>query len=166
MKAAIYASFAAAVLLFISGGLGILFGQPWLFPSLGPSALLHAYFPENRTGRFYNTAVGQGIGVAAGYLAVALVGAASSPAVISTELLTWPRVWATIIAVFLTAFFQIAVKAYHPPAAATALLISLGAFQWGKREIEILAIGILVIATAGVVVRAGARRIGVPTRQH
>jgi len=151
----IWAPSASAFLLLFSGGLGFVLGQPWIFPSLGPSALLHAYHPANPTGRFYNTLVGHLCGIAAGYLAVALFHAGGSPPVLSTEELTLPRLLAALLSVFLTVFAQLLVKAFHPPAAATTLLIALGAFKLGVRELEVLVIGVLIIATVG----EGVRRI-------
>jgi hypothetical protein len=145
----LWASFVSALLLLISGGIGLLVGQPWLFPSLGPSALLHAYHPSNPAARLYNTVLGHVLGIAAGYLSVFVFHASAVPAVLSTEELTPQRLGASVFAMFLTVASQIPLKAFHPPAAATALLITLGAFKLGLKELEVLVIGVMVVAFVG-----------------
>ncbi len=148
-------SSAASLLLLISGGLGYLADQPWLFPSLGPVALLRVSRPVQPSSRLYNTLIGHWIGIAAGYFCVFLFKAYLAPAVISTEHLTMPRFWASVSAIFLTALAQTWFKAFHPPAASTALLITLGSFRFGLKELEILVVGILLVAT----VSEGLRRL-------
>src|SRR6185437_6365414 len=111
----IWAPFVSAFLLMVSGGLGLLFGQPWLFPSLGPSALLHAYHPQNPAARLYNTIAGHTLGIVAGYVAVFAFRAHSVPAVMSTEDLTFQRLGASVLSIYLTILGQILVRAFHPP---------------------------------------------------
>ena len=98
----IWAPTVSALLLLVSGGLGILCGQPWIFPSLGPSALLHAYHPSNPAAKFYNTTVGHFLGIAAGYVSVWLWHASQVPAVLSTEDLSVQRMMAAVCAIFIT----------------------------------------------------------------
>lgn len=65
----------------------------------------------------------------AAIVGVILTGAGMDPPVLEGDELTWPRVWAAVIAMVLTLAAQVPLKASHPPAAATALLIALGGFS-------------------------------------
>jgi CBS-domain-containing membrane protein len=59
------------------------------------------------------------------------------------------RVWASAMAVAMTALLQPSLRAYHPPAAATALLITLGAYHltW-KNSLSMMG-GVVIIALMG-----------------
>ncbi len=89
----VWAPLVAAFLMLIPGLIGLLAHQPWLFPSLGPTAFLQAEQPEQPTARFYNTVVGHLHGLVAGILAVLILGASTAPAVLATGKLTPVRVW-------------------------------------------------------------------------
>ncbi|BBI65543.1 hypothetical protein HSBAA_PA_1460 (plasmid) [Vreelandella sulfidaeris] len=47
----------------IDRGVAVIAGQPWLFPSLGPSIFLHVHKPNLESARLYNTVMGHLIGV-------------------------------------------------------------------------------------------------------
>jgi hypothetical protein len=142
----------AAVMLLIVGVLGVAIGRPWLAPSLGPSAFLIALTPAHPTARGYNTLVGHFGGLLAGFAAVLVVGAASAPVVLSTGILTWPRVAAAVIAIVLTMLIGIGLRASHPPAAATTLLVALGSIATLEASLSLMA-GVAVVALLGELVR-------------
>ena len=126
--------------------------NPGSFPALAlraPSRLS----PSKSSRQLDNTLAGHLLGMVAGYFAVFLFHAAIMPSVISTEILTVPRFAASVLAVFLTVFGQLRLKAFHPPAAATTLLIALGSFRFGLKEIEVLIVGIFLIAAFGELFR-------------
>ena len=75
------------------------------------------------------------------------------PPIRSSDELSWPRVWASVIAMALTLLAQIPLRASHPPAASTALLISLGGFSLDRRSLGILTAGILLTALTGEALR-------------
>ncbi len=135
----------AGSLTAVVGYLGWAVGVPWLFASLGPTIFLQVQRPADGTGRFYNTIVGHGAAVVAAAAAVLLCGAAPLP----PGSLAAARVNASIAALVFTALLQRAARAQHPPAAATALLVSLGhiALQWG--DLGALAAGVVVTAVLG-----------------
>ncbi|WP_088889777.1 HPP family protein [Leptolyngbya ohadii] len=149
----VWAPFVAGLLILIVGLLGLAFGQPWLFPSLGPTAFLQAEQPKQPTARFYNVVVGHLHGLAAGLLAVVLLGATTAPPVLSTGELTAVRVWASVLAMFLNMLFGFLLKAPHPPAAATTLLFSLGGFKPTAADAIHVVIGAIAIAVAGELLR-------------
>jgi len=138
---------------------GLTSGLPWLFPALGPTAYLQAENPGQPVSRFYNTVVGHSIGLAAGFLAVALLGAWSAPAALPTHQLPPPRAWASVIALVLTLTLALSLRASHPPAAATTLLVTLGTFSTALDAMNVM-IGVLIVALAGELMRRIRRRPG------
>lgn len=149
----IWAPLSARVLSAIIGATGIWVGLPWLFPSLGPTIFLQAHKPGQPSAGAFNVIVGHASGIAAATSAVLAVQAGTEPSVLSSGILTWPRMWASVIALALTLLVQIPLRASHPPAAATAMLIALGGFSLNGRDMLILAAGILLTAALGEGVR-------------
>ncbi|MEG4107917.1 HPP family protein [Microcoleus sp. S13_C5] len=149
----VWAPLGAGGLILVVGLIGLLAGQPWLFPSLGPTAFLQVETPDQRSARFYNTVVGHLLGLGAGLLAVTLLGAGDAPAVLSTKELTPVRVWAAAIAIALNMLGGLLLRASHPPAAATTLLVALGGFKPTVHDTLTVIIGVLIVATVGEVLR-------------
>ncbi len=142
----------AGILLVIVGLIGLAAGQPWLFPSLGPTAYMLTETPKLPATRFYNVLVGHLVGLGAGFLAVALVNAWSAPPVVSTGILTMPRMGASALAVAITLAVSTFLRASHPPAAATTLLVALGSFKTAN-DVPIVLIGVLILAALGQIAR-------------
>jgi HPP family len=150
---------ASGLLMLIVGGLallaGILLGKgaglAWLFPSLGPTAYLQAESPAHPSARFYNTVVGHAVGLAAGFVGVFVTFSYFDPVVLVSHELTWGRVLAAAIALALTVMVCLLLKASHPPAGATTLLVALGAFK--IEDILTVAAGVLIIGAAGELFR-------------
>ena len=150
---AIWSPLMAGGLVLLAGLLSFLLRQPWLFPSLGPTAFIQAHRPRSNVARFYNTVAGHLIGIVAGFACVFVIGAAEAPSVASIDHSVLPRVFASALAVTLTMLGQVVLRAYHPPAAATTLIISLGVIHMTWRDASGLVIGILVVAVVGELLR-------------
>jgi CBS-domain-containing membrane protein len=138
----------AAVLLLIIGLTAWVASQPWLFPSLGPTAYLLAKYPELPSSRIYNCIVGHLVGIASGFIAVAIFNAWQAPIVPLNDV-TAPRIWAATVAVGLTVLGNTLLRSGHPPAAATTLLIALGTFKTGWDAVIII-IGVLLLTALGL----------------
>jgi HPP family protein len=149
---ALWAPIAGAVLVGFVGVLALLAGQPWLLPSLGPTAYLLAQLPAQPSGRAYNVLAGHLLGLAAGIVAVWATGAVAAPIVLETGTLSGARVAAAVLAVALTVIATIALAASHPPAAATTLLVALGSLRTPQDAVNV-AIGAAIMAMAGAVLR-------------
>ncbi len=150
---AVWAPVAAGALMLLAGGLGLVVGQPWLFPSLGPTAFLQVEAPDQPASRIYNTVVGHAIGIMAGVAAVLVLHAGQAPALFATHHLVPVRVWASGLAIVLTMLGIALARASHPPAAATTLLISLGGFRPTVHDALTIAAGVLVVAVVGEALR-------------
>jgi CBS-domain-containing membrane protein len=150
---AVWAPLAAAILMVMAGVLGVVADQPWLFPSLGPTAFLQAEVPDHRMARFANTIMGHLIGLGAGYLAVALLQAEDASSVLATGHLTAVRIWASALAIALTILGGILLRISHPPASATTLLVALGSFRPTVHDAAAVCVGVVIVASIGEVLR-------------
>jgi hypothetical protein len=151
---AVWAPIAGASLVALPGIIGLAAGSPLLFASLGPTAYLQAAQPQQPTARFHNVVLGHAVGFLAGVVAVALFSASAEPSLFEAKQLAPPRVYASVLAVALTLFISAPRKiAFHPPAAATTLLVALGGFAPSWSSALTVLSGVLVVAVAGEFMR-------------
>jgi hypothetical protein len=129
MFESLWSPLAAAALVLAVGLLGWAAGKPWILPSVGPTAYLLAYSPAEPASRFWNIVVGHMGGLLAGFAGVWLTNAWMAPDPLLTGAITGDRVFASVIALALTLVVLALLRAHHPPAAATTLLVSLGALN-------------------------------------
>lgn len=120
--------------------------QPFVFPSLGPTAFLLFYTPHAPAASPRNTVAGHLIGAVAGYASLAAFGLLDAgPAL--TEGVSGARIGAAALSLALTAGFMVWLKVPHPPAGATTLIVSLGLLT------TIPKLGVLMLAVALLVVQ-------------
>jgi HPP family len=148
----IWGPLATGFLILVVGVTGLLFGRPWLLPSLGPTAVLVGEMPAHPASRPWNTIVGHFGGLVAGFVAVFITGAASQPAVLTAHVLTPQRVVAAVIAIGLTVLVGTVLDASHPPAAATTLLVALGSISTLADALNLM-LGVAVITAAAIALR-------------
>jgi HPP family protein len=148
----IWAPMTGGILLAIVGALGVIVGVPWLVPSIGPTVFLIAATPAHPTARLWNTIVGHAGGLAAGFIGIGIVGAASAPSVLGDHELVPARVAAATIAIVLTIALGYLLRASHPPAAASTLLVALGSIATAQQAGVVLA-GVVVTAALGELLR-------------
>jgi hypothetical protein len=135
------------------GASGVLAGEPWLIASLGPSALVQIMMPRQPPARIWNTALGQYIGMAAGFASVYALGAAWAPEVAAGHPMTWIRVAAAALAIGLTAIGQGLLHAVDAPGAATSLLLALGMIRPTLYGAFLIIVGVLLVTVLGEAVR-------------
>lgn len=152
---AIWSPLAVGALVGAVGLLGLAVDEPWLFPSLGPTAFLQAESPGLPSSTFRATVLGHAVGLAAGVAAVHAFGLAGEPSVMATGHLTLARVGASVAAVALTMLGKPLFGASHPPAAATTLLVALGGLKATATGAAAVAAGVLIVAALG----EGLRRV-------
>lgn len=144
---------ATALLVFIPGAIGWATGQPWLFPSLGPTAYLQATAARQKISRLYNVLMGHLVGIGAACLCVWIFQATQAPSVFGSNVVHHRRLWASVLAMALMVLLQVPLTALHPPAAATLLLITLGGFQLEWSAMRALFIGLAITGIAGEMIR-------------
>jgi HPP family protein len=139
----------AGALMLLTGVLSLSTRQPWLFVALGPTAVTIGGNPGHQTVRVQNIVVGHLTAIVCAWLAVMLVGAGSAPDFLAAATPATSRMWAGAIAVALTAFAQPTLRAYHPPAAATALLLALGLTPLHLKPVGAMVGGAVLVALLG-----------------
>ncbi len=145
---AVWVPMVSAVLIVAAGAMSLATGRPWLFAALGPTAVMIAASPGHATTKFQSIVVGHAAAFVCAWLAVLLLGVGREPVLLGKEL-TVVRVWASALAVGVTALVMPSLRAYHPPAAATALLVTLGAYRLTWKNSLSLFAGVLVVAALG-----------------
>jgi len=148
----VWAPLMSGLLTLIVGGLSLLAGMVWLFPSLGPTIYLQTQRPADPSSRFLNTLLGHLLGLAAGFAGVFLFNAFNDPVTLQAKELTAGRLGAAVVALALTLLLTLLLKAHHPPAGATTVLTALGSIQTAQDAINLM-IGVLIIAIAGEFIR-------------
>ena len=98
---------------------------PFVFPSLGPTAFLFFFTPTLPTASPRNTLLGHAIGIACGYGALRVLGLEHAPPAMMVGV-DLHRIVAAALSLAATGALMILLKAAHPPAGATTLIISLG----------------------------------------
>lgn len=124
---------AAARLLVLSSALlaavgAVGHGSGWvmLTATLGPTAYIILAHPDSVQSRLKNGAAGHLIAVATGLAFLAAFGLWNHPSVIEQKRDTAAQIGAQALAVGVTLFLLTVLDRSHPPAAATALLITSG----------------------------------------
>lgn len=126
-------------------GVALASGQPWVFPSLGPTAFLAFASPRSPANHPRRAIVGHALGLGAGALALGVCGLLDAPSAIAAGV-DGPRVLAVGVALALTGGGMVAADAEHPPAGATTLIVALGLLRApAELAVAMLAIVLLVV---------------------
>lgn len=114
--------------------------NPFVFPSLGPTAYLLFFSPLGKTSSPRNTILGHAIGLACGYGSFVLTGAGALPFGVHQGIF-WPRILAAALSLSSTGALMVLLDVSHPPAGATTLIVSLGIIS---KPLELVVIEIAV----------------------
>ena len=110
-----------AIMAFVS----MLSKNPFIFPSLGPTAFLFFFSPKLPASSPRNAFMGHALGLVAGWLSLAVFGLLNDPNVLEAGF-TWQRIMAAGLSLGLTCALMAFFACPHPPAGATTLIVSLG----------------------------------------
>ena len=146
---AVWVPCVSGALLLAAGAMSLATRQPWLFPALGSTAVLIAANPGHSTTRFHAVVVGHVTAFACAWLALVLLGASDSATLLGGHTMPVVRVWASAFAVAATTLVQPSFRAWHPPAAATALLVTSGIYHADRGTAFAMLAGVLVVALLG-----------------
>jgi hypothetical protein len=113
------------VAIIVAGTMALVTGLPWLFPSLGPTAMLQTEQPTSDSSTPRNTLIGHAVALGAGYGSLLLFNLqTASPA--PTAGMSASRVGAAALSLAVTAAVLLLIRRPHAPAGATTLIVSLG----------------------------------------
>lgn len=132
-------------------------GQPFVFPSLGPTAFLLFYTPTSTSASPRNTICGHAIGAGAGYISLVVFGLTSAAPALSSGV-TWHQVGAAALSLGLTSGLMVWLRVPHPPAGATTLIVSLGILHT-PAQLSVLMFAVLLLVVQGYVIN---RVAGIP----
>ncbi len=99
--------------------------SPFLFPSLGPTAFLLYYRPLAAASSPRNSVIGHLIGAVMGWASLVLFGLLAEPPALTSGV-SWARAGAAALSLGGTSGLMVLLRAAHPPAGATTLIVSLG----------------------------------------
>jgi hypothetical protein len=143
----------SAALIVLVGAIGVWLRQPWLFAGLAPTILMVAANPGHETTSVRAIVGGHLAAIACGYLGLVLLNAAIAPSMLITRIVPMDRVWASAAAIAMLVVVQAQLKAFHPPAAATALLVTLGVYRMtGKTPLALMG-AVVVVAVASEILK-------------
>jgi CBS domain-containing membrane protein len=137
--------------------LSLVSGNPFVFPSLGPTAYLLFFTPLGRTSSPRNTVFGHAIGLICGYAAFVVTGAGTVPFGVYPGIF-WPRVLAAALSLAATGAVMVLLNTSHPPAGATTLIVSLGIIS-KPRELVVIEIAVFLLVAQALLIN---RLAGLP----
>ncbi|MFI7241639.1 HPP family protein [Streptomyces qinglanensis] len=133
-------------------------GWVWLTTALGPTAYLLLARPGNEASRLRSAFLGHTAAIVCGLACLAAFGLWNHPSVVEAGHESLPQIGAQAVAVGLTLLGQTLLRVEHPPAAATALLITSGITRPGYPLYGLLAgLALLLILVAALARVPGAR---------
>src|SRR5579862_3457989 len=124
--------------------------NPFVFPSLGPTAYLLFFSPLGRTSSPRNTVFGHAIGLVCGYAAFVATGAGAVPFGVHPGIF-WPRILAAALSLSATGAFMVLLDVSHPPAGATTLIVSLGIIS-KPRELAIIEVAVFLLVAQALAI--------------
>lgn len=137
--------------------LALLSRNPFVFPSLGPTAYLLFFSPLAKACSPRNTIFGHAIGIVCGYGAYVVCGAGALPFGVHPGIF-WPRILAAALSLSATGALMVLLGVNHPPAGATTLIISLGIIS-KPRELVIIEVAVFLLVGQALVIN---RLAGLP----
>ena len=124
--------------------------NPFVFPSLGPTAYLLFFSPLGKTSSPRNTIIGHAIGLVCGYGAFVITGAGAMPFGVHPGVF-WPRILASALSLSATGAFMVLLDVSHPPAGATTLIVSLGIIS-KPGELVIIEVAVFLLVAQALVI--------------
>ena len=122
---AVYTAVGSLIAIGLSGFWAWLLDEPLLFPSLGATAFLFFETPLAEVGTPRNAVIGHFVAILAAVVALAAFGLLGDPSAY-VEGVTPARIGAVAVSVALTGGVLRLLRAAHPPAGATTIIVSSG----------------------------------------
>ncbi|TVT35813.1 HPP family protein [Marinobacter vinifirmus] len=146
-------SFSIALVSFVA----LVTQEAFIFPSLGATAFILFYVPMAQPASPRNTLCGHLIGALMGLLCLYIFGLQGQPSAFATGV-DLARVGAAALSLGLTSCLMVVFRVAHPPAGATALIVSLGLMP-NPAQLPILMAGVALLLAHAFVMN---RLAGIP----
>jgi CBS domain-containing membrane protein len=154
---AIYTFTGGLLTIAISGALAWLVEEPLVFPSLGATAFLFFETPMAEVASPRNTIIGHYVGAAVAYAWLVVFSLTDAPSALEAGF-SIERAAAVALSVGFTGGILRLLRAAHPPAGATTVIVSAGLLTSGS-ELLALAAGVALLTVSA---NALNRVLGVP----
>ena len=154
---AVYTFTGSLLAIGVSGLAAWAFDEPLLFPSLGATAFLFFETPLAEVASPRNTIIGHLVAIVAAIAAIAAFGLIDARSVYQGGVEP-ARIGAVAFAVALTGGSLRLLRAAHPPAGATTIIVASGLLD-KPGQLVAVAVGVVIVTVAGVVLN---RAMGVP----
>lgn len=151
-----------ALFMFVNGfitiallaALAMISHTPFVFPSLGPTAILLFVTPLSPTASPRNTLYGHAIAIVCGYGSLLMTGLEKVPPALVAGIDS-RRIVAAALSLALTSALLVLLKSVHPPAGATTLIISLGIVT-SVFYLLVLEIAVAILVLQGILINRAA----------
>jgi CBS domain-containing membrane protein len=154
---AIYTALGSLLTIALSGALAWALDEPLVFPSLGATAFLFFETPMAEVASIRNTLIGHTVGTAVAFLWLAVFGLVGDPSAIEAGF-TGDRVACVALSLAGTGGLLRLLRAAHPPAGATTVIVSIGLLTTVD-ELAVLLAGVLILSLSAWSLN---RALGVP----
>jgi CBS domain-containing membrane protein len=144
---AVYTFVGSLLAIALSGTWAWAVKEPLVFPSLGATAFLIFETPMAEVGTPRNTIVGHVVGVGAGAMSLVLFGLLDAPSAYVSGV-TPARIGAIALAVALTGGILRILRAAHPPAGATTIIVASGLLARPHQMADVV-LGVVLLTLAG-----------------
>ena len=154
---ALYTALGSLLTIGLSGLLAWALDEPLVFPSLGATAFLFFETPMAEVASIRNTIIGHTVAVAVAFVWLEVFGLVGDPSAIETGF-TADRVACVALSLAFTGGILRLLRAAHPPAGATTVIVSIGLLTTAD-ELAILLAGVALLSLAAWCLN---RAMGVP----
>jgi CBS domain-containing membrane protein len=131
--------------------------EPLVFPSLGATAFLFFETPMAEVASIRNTVIGHTVGTVVAFFWLSVFGLVGDPSAIATSF-SADRVACIALSLACTGGFLRLLRAAHPPAGATTVIVSIGLLTTVS-QLGILLAGVVLLSAAAWALN---RALGVP----
>jgi len=154
---ALYTALGSLLTIALSGVLAWALDEPLVFPSLGATAFLFFETPMAEVASIRNTVIGHAVGAGVAFVWLNVFGLVGDASAIATGF-TADRVVCVALSLAFTGGILRLLRAAHPPAGATTVIVSVGLLTtWD--ELLILLAGVLLLSASAWGLN---RALGVP----
>ena len=154
---ALYTALGSLLTIGLSGLLAWALDEPLVFPSLGATAFLFFETPMAEVASIRNTLIGHAVGAAVAFVWLEVFGLVGEPSAIETGF-TADRVACIALSLAFTGGILRLLRAAHPPAGATTVIVSIGLLTTAD-ELAVLMAGVALLSVAAWSLN---RALGVP----
>src|SRR6186997_1655423 len=154
---AIYTAIGSLLTIGLSGLIAWALDEPLVFPSLGATAFLFFETPMAEVASVRNRLIGHTVGTLVAFFWLEVFGLVGEPSAIATGF-TADRVACVALSLAFTGGILRLLRAAHPPAGATTVIVSIGLLTTA-RQLGVLGAGVLLLAVSAWSLN---RLLGVP----